>query len=136
MTVDPTVTIDAGLASAVLHTSEALAGNLAVSTRVTEQRILEVLLLLAESGAAPLRPDVKSCATADAVRSIVRDRPAHAWAAAAVAAELCRSESTLRRALQREGTSFRNILADERMRAARRFRSAFGCLPSEIRKPP
>jgi AraC-like DNA-binding protein len=163
VTVDPTVTIDAGLASAVLHTSEALAGNLAVSTRVTEQRILEVLLLLAESGAAPLRPDVKSCATADAVRSIVRDRPAHAWAAAAVAAELCRSESTLRRALQREGTSFRNILADERMRAAReilrggrgsvaeaafvagytslshfarRFRSAFGCLPSEIRKPP
>jgi AraC-like DNA-binding protein len=157
---DPTVEIDAALSSAILHTSEALAGDIAVSHRVTEQRILEVLLLMAEAGAAPLRPDIKTCSITEAVRSIVRDRPGHAWAAAAVAGELCKSEPTLRRMLRREGTGFRQIVADERMRAARsmllsgrssvadaavvagysslshfakRFHSTFGCLPSQIR---
>jgi AraC-like DNA-binding protein len=163
VTTDPTVVIDAALASAILHTSEALAGDIVVSARVTEQRILEVLLLMAESGAAPLRPDIKSCSSTDAVRSIVRDRPAHSWAAASVAAQLCKSEPTLRRLLRQEGTSFREILADERMRAARsilisgrssvaeaaslagytslshfakRFQAAFGCLPSQVREVP
>jgi AraC-like DNA-binding protein len=158
--VDPTVPIDAALASAILHTSEALAGDIAVSHRVTEQRILEVLLLLAESGAAPLRPDIKSGSISDAVRSLVRDRPSHAWVAASIAAELCKSEPTLRRMLRQEGTSFRQIVADERMRAARmlllsgdstvaaaaaaagydslshfskRFHQAFGCSPSQLR---
>ncbi len=157
---DPTVEIDAPLASAILHTSEALAGGIAVSNRVTEQRILEVLLLMAEAGAAPLRPDIKHCSFTEAVRSIVRDRPGHAWSAAAVAAQLCKSEPTLRRMLGREGSSFRRIVADERMRAARsillsgrssvaeaavvagytslshfakRFHGTFGCLPSQIR---
>jgi AraC-like DNA-binding protein len=159
VTVDPTVDIDAALGSAILHTSEALSGGIRVSSRVTEQRILEVLLLMAESGAAPLRPDIKFCSTSDAVRSIVRDRPAHDWSAASIAAELCKSEPTLRRMLRQEGTSFRKIVADERMCAARsllmagrssvaeaavvagysssshfaqRFRGTFGCLPSEL----
>jgi len=159
VTEDPSVEIDAALASAILHTSEALAGDIAVSHRVTEQRILEVLLLMAEAGAAPLRPDIKNSSFTEAVRSIVRDRPAHAWDANAVAAHLCKSEPTLRRMLRREGTGFRQIVADERMRAARsmlasggsvadaavvagytslshfakRFQSTFGCLPSQIR---
>jgi len=158
--VDPTVQIDPGLASAILHTSEALAGDIAVSHRVTEQRILEVLLLMAESGAAPLRPDIKSGSVSDAVRSLVRDRPAHAWSAASIAAELCKSEPTMRRLLRQDGTSFRQIVADERMRAARlallsgnssvaeaavvagydslshfskRFHETFGCMPSRCR---
>jgi AraC-like DNA-binding protein len=158
---DPTVLIDAALASAILHTSEALAGDIAVSHRVTEQRILEVLLLMAESGAAPLRPDIKSCSISTAVRSIVRDRPAHAWSAASIAAELCKSEPTLRRMLRQDGTCFRQIVADERMRAARlvllsgqstvaeaavvagynslshfakRFHETYGCLPSQCRE--
>jgi len=158
--VDPTVVIDPALASAILHTSEALAGDIAVSRRVTEQRILEVLLLMAESGAAPLRPDVKSGSIADAVRSLVRDRPGHDWSAGLIAAELCKSEPTMRRLLRHEGTSFREIVADERMRAARlvllsgnstvaeaalvagydslshfakRFQETFGCMPSQCR---
>jgi len=158
--VDPTVRIDAALASAILHTSEALVGDIEVSHRVTEQRILEVLLLMAESGAAPLRPDIKSGSISDVVRSLVRDRPAHAWSAASVAEELCKSEPTMRRMLRREGTSFRQIVADERMRAARlvlmsgnstvtdaamvagydslshfskRFHETFGCMPSQCR---
>ncbi len=162
VTEDPSVEIDAALASAILHTSEALAGNFPVSDRVTEQRILEVLLLMAEAGAAPLRPDIKSSSFTEAVRAIVRDRPGHEWAAATVAAQLCKSEPTLRRMLQREGTGFRQIVAEERMRAAhsmllsgrssvaeaalfagyislshfaKRFHSTFGCLPSQIRAP-
>jgi AraC-like DNA-binding protein len=158
--VDPTVLIDRALASAIVHTSEALAGDIAVSRRVTEQRILEVLLLMAESGAAPLRPDIKSGSISDAVRSRVRDRPAHAWSAALIAEDLCKSEPTMRRMLRQEGTSFRQIVADERMRAARlvlksgnstvaeaavvagydslshfskRFHETFGCLPSQCR---
>jgi AraC-like DNA-binding protein len=157
---DPTVLINPALGSAILHTSEALAGDIAVSHRVTEQRILEVLLLMAESGAAPLRPDIKSGSISDAVRSLVRDRPGHAWSAASIAAELCNSEPTLRRMLRQHGTSFRQIVADERMRAARlvllsghstvaeaavvagydslshfskRFYETFGCLPSQCR---
>ncbi len=158
--VDPTVAIDPALASAILHTSEALAGDIEVSRRVTEQRILEVLLLMAESGAAPLRPDIKSGSISDAVRSRVRDRPAHAWSAASVAEGLCKSEPTMRRMLRQEGTSFRQIVADERMRAAhlaltsgnstvaeaavvagydslshfsKRFQETFGCIPSQCR---
>jgi AraC-like DNA-binding protein len=158
--VDPTVIIDRPLASAILHTSEALAGDIAVSRRVTEQRILEVLLLMAESGAAPLRPDIKSGSISDAVRSLVRDRPGAPWSAASIAAQLCKSEPTMRRMLRQEGTSFRRIVADERMRAARlvlfegnstvaeaanvagydslshfskRFHETFGCAPSQCR---
>jgi AraC-like DNA-binding protein len=160
VTVDPTVLINPALASAILHTSEALAGGIAVSHLVTEQRILEVLLLMAESGAAPLRPDTKSGSISDAVRSLVRCRPGHAWSAGLIAAELCKSEPTMRRLLRQEGTSFRQIVADERMRAARvalvsgnstvaeaadlagydslshfskRFHETFGCVPSQCR---
>jgi len=157
---DPTVPIGPALASAILHTSEALAGDIAVSHRVTEQRILEVLLLMAESGAAPLRPDIKSGSISDAVRSLVRERPGATWSTASIAAEFCKSEPTIRRMLRQDGTSFRQIVADERMRAARlvlksghgtvaqaalaagydslshfsrRFYETYGCLPSQCR---
>jgi AraC-like DNA-binding protein len=115
---------------------------------------------MAESGAAPLRPDIKSGAISEAVRSLVRDRPGAPWSAASIAAELCKSEPTMRRMLRQEGSSFRQIVAAERMRAARlvllsgkhtvaeaavvagydslshfakRFHETFGCLPSHCR---
>jgi AraC-like DNA-binding protein len=159
MAADPTVQIDPALASAILHTSEALAGKVVVSEQVIEQRILEVLLLMAEAGAAPLRPDMKHCALTEAVRFIIRHNPAQTWEAAQVASELNTSESTLRRHLRHEGASFRQIVVEERMRAARsmlmagrisvteaaivsgyaslshftkRFRTTYGCLPSEF----
>ncbi len=157
--VDPSVEVTPGLASAILHASEALAGVVAVSSRVTEQRIQEILLALAECGAAPLRPDVKASAIADAVRLTIRNAPAHPWTAGLVAKVLHMSEPTLRRHLRSEGASFRQILAEQRMRAARslllegrsnvaeaaiiggyaslshfakRFRLTYGYLPSEI----
>ncbi len=77
-----------------------------------------MLLLLAEAGAAPLRPDLKSYSSAEAVRSLVRDDPASNWTAAGIAASLGMSESTLRRSLRQDGTNFREIVADERMRLA------------------
>jgi AraC-like DNA-binding protein len=73
---------------------------------------------------------------------------------------LCKSEPTMRRMLRQEGTSFRQIVADERMRAAhlaltsgnsavaeaavvagydslshfsKRFQETFGCIPSQCR---
>jgi AraC-like DNA-binding protein len=116
---DPTITINPALASAILHTSEALAGIIETSPRVTEQRIQEILLLLAEMGAAPLRPDLKTDSMADAVRMVIRNTPAAPWTATAVADSLCTSEPTLRRHLRQEGTSFRQILAEERMSTAR-----------------
>lgn len=156
---DPTVEITPALASAVLHTSEALAGVVDVSSLVTEQRLREILLTLAECGSAPLRLDIKNSSTSEAVRLTIRNAPSHHWTVAAVAGGLCVSEPTLRRRLRQEGVSFRHILAEERMRAARllllegrtnvaeaalvggyaslshfakRFRSMYGYLPSEM----
>jgi AraC-like DNA-binding protein len=116
---DPTVEITPALASAVLHTSEALAGVVDVSSMVTEQRLQEILLTLAEGGSAPLRADMKNSSPGEAVRLTIRNAPSHHWTVAAVAAELRTSEPTLRRRLRLEGVNFRGILAEERMRAAR-----------------
>jgi len=115
---DPTIHLNPALASAILHTSEAMAGLVEVSRRVTEQRIQEILLLLAEIGAAPLRPDLKTSSMAEAVRMVIRSAPAEPWVAAKVAAQLCTTEPTLRRHLAQEGQNFRQILAEERMGAA------------------
>jgi AraC-like DNA-binding protein len=157
--MDPTVPIDPALASAILHTSEALAGSVTVSERVIEQRILEVLLLMAEAGAAPLRPDMRMADVTAGVRFLIRNNPSRAWSAGAIAAELNTSEPTLRRHLRQAGSSFREIVAQERMHAARamllagrisvaeaaivggyaslshfakRFRSTYGCAPSQL----
>jgi AraC-like DNA-binding protein len=156
---DPTVEITPALASAVIHTSEALAGVVEVSALVTAQRIQEILLALAECGAAPMRPDMRTGSTTEAVRLTLRSAPAHRWTVELVAEALNTSEPTLRRHLRQEGAGFRQILAEERMRAARsllvegggnvaeaaiiggyaslshfakRFRSLYGYLPSDI----
>jgi AraC-like DNA-binding protein len=156
---DPTVEITPALASAVIHTSEALAGVVEVSALVTKQRIQEILLALAECGAAPMRPDMRTGSTTEAVRLTVRSAPAHRWTAGMLAEALNTTEPTLRRHLRQEGASYRQLLAEERMRAARallmegganvaeaaiiggyaslshfakRFRSLYGCLPSDI----
>lgn len=158
-TIDPTVTITPALASAILHASEALSGAIHVSERITQQRILEVLLLLAETGAAPLRPDMKTSSTTDAARFVIRNDPAYPWSAETIAKELCTSEPTLRRRLRLEQSGLREIMAEERMRAAhamleegcgvteaamvagyaslshfaKRFLKTYGYLPSRLR---
>jgi AraC-like DNA-binding protein len=159
---NPSIAISDVLASAILHTSEALSGRMQVSDRVKEARTLEVLLLLAEMGALPLQPDRKTGTTAQAVRFLVRDKPAFNWTAGAVAAELGISESTLRRNLRTERTTFRAAVTDERMQVAhamlqdghrvtdaalvagyaslshfsKRFLASYGCLPSQLANAP
>jgi AraC-like DNA-binding protein len=156
---DPTVEMTPALCSAVLHTSQALAGEGGASTRVIDHRLLEVLLILAEAGAAPLRPDVRTCSITDAVRAVIRQAPGRPWEVTDVARQLRTTDPTLRRNLRHEGTGFRQILAEERMRTARmlllegratvaeaaqtggytslshfskRFQSVYGHLPSEL----
>jgi AraC-like DNA-binding protein len=116
---NPTVTMTPALASAVLHVAEALVGAVDVSSRITDQRVQEVLLTLVECGAAPLRPELRTGSASASVRGLMRQDPARTWTVAAVAAELGTSEPTLRRRLAKENTSFRQILAEERMSAAR-----------------
>jgi AraC-like DNA-binding protein len=116
---DPSVAMTPSLCSAVLHTVEALSGQGAASAMVIDHRLSEVLLILAEAGAAPLRPDVRTCSITDAVRAVLRNDLARAWEVADVARELGTSDPTLRRNLRGEGNSFRRILTEERMRNAR-----------------
>jgi len=116
---DPSVTMTQPLCSAILHTVEALSGRSAASPLVIDHRLSEVLLVLAEAGAAPLRPDVRTCSMTDAVRAVLRNDLARPWEVADVASELRTSDPTLRRNLRHEGTSFRRILTEERMRNAR-----------------
>jgi AraC-like DNA-binding protein len=156
---DPTVEMTPSLCSAVLHTSQALSSEHGVSPRVIDHRLLEVLLILAEAGAAPLRPDMRTCSMTDAVRAVIRQGPGRPWEVTDVARQLRTTDPTLRRNLRQEGAGFRQILAEERMRAARmllmqggatvaeaaqtggytslshfckRFRSVYGHLPSEL----
>ncbi len=159
-TRDPTVRLTPALYSAILHATEALSVPDQISPRLLEHRLLEVLLNLAECGATPMRPDLRTCSMTDAVRAVVREAPARAWTVAEVAARLNTSDPTLRRNLRQEGAGFRTILVEERMRAARlmlmegqvsiaeaavsggyaslshftkRFRAMYGQTPSDLR---
>jgi AraC-like DNA-binding protein len=156
---DPTVEMTPALCAAVLHASHAFAGEGGASARVIDHRLLEVLLILAETGAAPLRPDLRTCSMTDAVRAVIRQAPGRPWEVTDVARQLRTADPTLRRNLRQEGAGFRQILAEERMRATRmlllegattiaaaaqtggysslshfskRFQSAYGRLPSEL----
>lgn len=155
------IAVGPALCSAIIHSGEALAGPLDLSRRIVDHRVLEVLLILAEQGALPLMPKYIESSVADAVRLLIRHRLDHAWSAAAVAARLSMSESTLRRRLRDESQSLRALLLAERMQAAylilsdrdadvadavaatgytsrshfsRHFQEAFGQAPSTVRK--
>jgi AraC-like DNA-binding protein len=95
----------------------------------------------------------------DAVRAVIRQAPGRPWEVTDVARQLRTTDPTLRRNLRQEGTGFRQILQEERMRSARmlllegratvaeaaqsggytslshfskRFQSVYGHLPSEL----
>lgn len=110
--------ISAELCSAILHCAEALSLRTSVSRRVTDHRILEILLILAEQGVLPLVPKYVDGSVVEAVRLLVRHRLHWPWTAASVAAELSMSEATLRRRLRLEGHTLHDTLRDERMEAA------------------
>lgn len=112
------VTVTADLCSAILHAAEALSHAIPASGRVTDHRVLEILLLLAEQGVLPLTPKYVEGSVAEAVRLLVRHRLHQSWTADGVAAALDMSEATLRRRLRAEATTFQDLLRDERMAAA------------------
>jgi AraC-like DNA-binding protein len=74
---------------------------------------------------------MRTCSMTDAVRAVVRDDLARAWEVAEVARRLRTSDPTLRRNLRLEGTSFRQILIEERMRNARMLLIAGGATVAE-----
>ncbi|BCP56074.1 AraC family transcriptional regulator [Kaistia sp. 32K] len=152
--------ISADLCSAIVHCAEALSRRIAASRRVTDHRILEILLILAEQGILPLVPKYVDGSVVEAVRRLVRHRLHLPWTAASVAAELSMSEATLRRRLRAEAQSLQMLLRTERMRAAyviladrdadvadalaatgyrsrshfsRHFQESFGTSPSSVR---
>lgn len=109
------------LASTLLHAAEGIADGAGLPGHVVEHRVMEMLLLLADSGVLPLAPSARGESAADAVRLAVGARPDHPWTAVLLARDLGTSEATLRRRLAREGTSLRVLLQQERMAAAERL---------------
>ena len=105
--------LDAMAADAIRHAGDGIAEG-TLPTALIEHRVLEILLVLGQRGALPLRSD----STADAVRSLVRWQPDRAWTADTIAAEIGTSNATLRRRLALEGTSLRATLAAERVALA------------------
>ncbi|RBP16830.1 AraC family transcriptional regulator [Roseiarcus fermentans] len=112
------VAVGPALGSAIVHAAEAVSGAAQASGRATDHRILEIILILAESGALPLAPKYVDGSVVEAVRLLVRHRLDQAWPEARVAAELSMSEATLRRRLREKGQTFRALLLSERMTAA------------------
>lgn len=156
-----TAGISAELCSAIVHCAEALSRRIPASRWVTDHRILEILLILAEQGVLPLVPKYVDGSVVEAVRLLVRHRLHLPWSAANVGAELSMSEATLRRRLRAEAQSLQALLRAERMRAAyiiladrdadvadalaatgyrsrshfaRHFQESFGMSPSSVRR--
>jgi AraC-like DNA-binding protein len=81
-------------------------------------RLEDVFLSVAARGAAPVLREVGRHDVALAVRRLVQRAPDHPWTATEVAGRLAMSAATLRRRLAAEGTSYRELLRDERMARA------------------
>lgn len=150
--------MSAGLSSAFENAVLALQDEGDLPDAVVRHRVTELLAWLGAFGArfALQMPD----SYAARVRRLAGSRPADEWTGPAVAARLGVSEATLRRRLQEEGATLREILSDIRMthamqllqssslpvsaiaasagfesqsRFAIRFRSRFGFPPTAVR---
>ncbi len=153
------VSLTPPLVASVLHLCEALAPE-RLAPHLVEHRAMEVLLVLVDQGALPIGPQGRAGPLAESVCALLRWRPAHRWTADEIGRELGLANATLRRRLAAEGTSFRTLLAAERMdhartlmmyegstiaeaahasgygsrsRFSRRYKQVFGASPSSIR---
>jgi AraC-like DNA-binding protein len=147
-----------GSSQAFERAVEALQDDGDLPDAVIRHRVTELLTWLAASGFrfSVLQAD----SYAARIRRLVGRRPDHAWSSAEISAALGVSDATLRRRLQEEGASLRDVLTDIRMthamsllqssqlpvsaiaassgfesqsRFAIRFRDRFGFPPSAIR---
>ncbi|MFT3972596.1 MAG: AraC family transcriptional regulator [Amaricoccus sp.] len=114
------VPLDDGLVEAVLRAAAEIAEGPARGT-VRASRLTELLALLHD---VPEARPLFERSVAERVAALVRSDPARDWTAAVVAVRLAVSESTLRRRLVQDGTSFSRLLRHERMQAARRHIAA------------
>ncbi|MGN8001436.1 AraC family transcriptional regulator [Sphingomonas sp. 22176] len=104
------------LVEAYGHAASALTGlGVAVAATLARNRLLEILLLLAET---PVAGMLTTVGRKEQVEAIICADPSHSWQVGDVAAELGVGASTLRRQLDRAGTSFREVLLCVRMRTA------------------
>lgn len=107
------------LLEAVLRLAEAVAPPTPLPAHMAEHRAMELLLWLADDSWLPRATSTVELATADAVRALLRWKPAQAWTAERIARELRQSPATLRRRLRREGVSLRALKQTERLGHAR-----------------
>lgn len=112
--------LTADLVEAVAHAATAIADG-GARERVRDLRLAEMLSLAASDPAAR---HLFARRLSDDLALRMAARPDEGWSVEAAAAALGLGGSTLRRRLAREGTGFRAILTRVRMEAARRLLSA------------
>jgi AraC-like DNA-binding protein len=132
-----------------------------VDPEVLHHRQVELLLLMAKQGLAGNLLMARQPGWRQRVAHLLSLNPAHGWEAAEVGERLGCAESSLRRHLREEGTSFRDLLEEVRLvaglallqetfwsvarvaaevgyeshsRFSDRFRSRFGMTPSELKR--
>jgi AraC-like DNA-binding protein len=109
------ITLTPHLVDAIIHATSAIADGPSGST-VRRSRLTELLALLhGEPAAAPLF----DTSISNRIAQLVRGDLSRGWTVPEVAAALGLSESTMRRRLTGEGTSFSRLLRHERMQLAR-----------------
>jgi AraC-like DNA-binding protein len=116
----PTDRLDVDLTPALVeaygHAASALTGlAVATATTLARYRVLEILLLLAETAVAGM---LTAVGRREQVEAIICADPGYAWQVSDVAVELGIGASTLRRQLVSAGTSFREVLLSVRMATA------------------
>lgn len=110
------VDLTPALVEAYGHAAGALSEvGVAVAATLARYRVLEVLLLLAQT---PVAGMLTAVGRREQVEAIISADPGHAWQVGEVAAELGLGASTLRRQLDSAGTSFREVLLSVRMTTA------------------
>lgn len=120
--MDFSIPVDSHLAEALVHAATAIADG-AQGDTVKALRMAEVLTLIRPFAAART---LFATNLTDQVAWLIGSAPARDWYVAEVADQLRIGASTLRRRLAADGTSFREILADERLRSARQAIEAGG----------
>jgi AraC-like DNA-binding protein/quercetin dioxygenase-like cupin family protein len=107
------VDLTPALVEAFGHAASALTGlGVEVAATLARYRVLEILLLLAETSVAGM---LTAVGRREQVEAIIYADPGYAWQVGEVAAKLGIGASTLRRQLDSAGTSFREVLLSVRM---------------------
>lgn len=86
--------------------------------KLLNHRLMEILLILVSNNTALLSYDLHRNSWSQRVRAVVAADLAQVWEISEVCSRLATTESTLRRNLKREDTSFRELLSELRLSSA------------------